>query len=204
MIKNYPLIAQNGFLYVVEANTIFHLGNYYIDDADIVREVTIDDNEYWKARPDYSKIIASNNPALSTLPSLPEMDEDLDALFLEAGGKYCEEHELEYRVARRFFITGYEAAFKQRMYSEEDMKKAFISGRKFQQGGKSAKEQPGRNEPDFDTFLKSLTKQPIAIEVEMKDEGGWAGDFDEKQWWMERLVPKVDSNNKIIGRYIYA
>lgn len=67
------------------------------------------------------------------------------------------------------FILGVEVGYgkgRENMFTEEQMEQAFIAGRKFQTGGRTAKDQPYRNEPDFDVFIKSLKQPKVEIEFD--------------------------------------
>lgn len=46
-------------LLVLSDKTPNKLGDWYLDDTDAIRQTVTEDEEYWKARPDYKKIIAA-------------------------------------------------------------------------------------------------------------------------------------------------
>lgn len=157
------------------------------------------------------KIIATTDPSLG-LPLLPAIEEntlqqlvdELPVDWLGTGGlgsnpdKEAEDWKKRWDVA-------YKAA-KAKQYTEEDMRKAFIAGRKFQQGGKSAKEQPERNEPDFTDFIQYLNPKPVAVELEMKDIGGeeWMGDNENGEpFWNEILIPRVENGFVKVKQWYY-
>lgn len=151
--------------------------------------------------PDYWKILASNDPALSILPSLPEIEDVFSTeMARELLLKYWSPVVLPETAACKI---GYKAASKQRMYSEEDMRKTFKAARK-------KDDFDGTYEyATFNCYAEALIKQPIAVEVEMqpilivaKVDLKLPTFFNEVH--ASKFEPKVDSNNKIIvKRWVY-
>lgn len=99
-------------------------------------------------------IIATNNTKFN-LPLLPEIDN------IEQLANNCAEEENKYNLdkvrTKINFIKGYKAA-KAKKYTEEDIWKIWIAGRKFQ----------SHNGPDFKEFIKTLSPKPIAVELEIQ------------------------------------
>jgi hypothetical protein len=147
----------------------------------------------------FKKIIAyqpkGNAPELD-LPLLPEMvvEDDVEKLAKETTKKYVNEREKQ--TAYLEFIEGYKAATK--VYSEEDLMRAFEVGRNFQLTG----------ENNFNELVRSLkqSKTPKWFVAEMKTV--WNRNTD-------RNVPTKDDLDKelktttfngktyLIGKYIY-
>lgn len=101
------------------------------------------------------------------LPLLPEWREDLndhiyDLAYDATGTEYGTTDQFDQGLIKGFVI-GYKAT-QHRQFTIEDMRKSFIAGRKFKQGGKYSPDQPERNEPDFEPFIKLLTTQQLPKE----------------------------------------
>lgn len=63
-------------LLVVRDETPNKIGDWYIDDTNTIRQTVTEDEEYWKARPDYKKIIAAY-PTLAGAYSQKSYSKDL-------------------------------------------------------------------------------------------------------------------------------
>src|SRR5690606_23945131 len=50
-------------LYILSYEDI-QVGDFYIDDCNLIRQAITSDKDYWASRPDYKKIIATTNEEL--------------------------------------------------------------------------------------------------------------------------------------------
>lgn len=99
-------------------------------------------------------IITTNNPTFG-LPLLSEIEENIDQIY----GNYCRENPEE-RIVYNDFEHGYKAA-KAKQYTEEDMRKAYQSGKRSEYEG-------AKNDDSwFNGFIQTLSPKPIAVEIEM-------------------------------------
>lgn len=229
--KKYTLILLDGFLYMVDEKP---KGNVYIrpdSPCGTIKGSLVDMQPTGLSGlfghvPIDIPILASNNSALSILPSLPEIEDNpLDRrkpvylvqnnkagkggnltidvqLFedLEEAKKWCN-NEDHLQIITEWIVT----AYKQRMYSEEDILRALALYRKL---GLNVDKTVRKNIDELEKkVLSHLTKQPKFIDVEIKCKG------EEEAKKQPNVVhshcqycvwiPKVDSNNTIIGKYIY-
>jgi len=199
MTKIYDLIHLNNHIYMVDKDKILTIGTKYIDDTDAIREAVIDDPEYWKARSDYNKILASTDKSLG-LPLLPNIKENIEQLAIEIirrrGGweHLFINNKLIHKappVPTGFWrdvnniIEGYKAASAKK-YTEEDMREAYNFGVSAAQ----------ETHLPFEDIIQSLNPLPIKVEVEMQ---GYTYDYrniptitvpDTMTWLL-----KVDKNN---------
>lgn len=108
------------------------------------------------------------------LPLIPEVEDDVKSIASKwaiTEGLVGEDNLGTNSALNKGFIAGYKKARKKE-FTEDDMFKSFIAGRKFQQGGASASPsrggQPERNEPDFPEFIHTIKRKPIQVKVEME------------------------------------
>lgn len=194
MTKQYPIIELNSFLYAVNKDITLNVSEFY-PNLDSIRNV----------------IIGSSNPALSTLPSLPEIEEDIEELARNNNSPllgYDGDKGIAGKIftcAIKNFKDGYRAASKNK-YSEEEAFGALVIAIELWQ----LKSDDGNLKILYDTFKETLktidmAPKPIAIEVEMKFKEAFGAidcsDPDDGPYGS--YYPKVDKDNKILGRYIY-
>lgn len=137
-------------------------------------------------------VLASNDPILSTLPSLPEIEEDWRIAFTKVFPKIDKVVWLDPTAANNLkdgFMEGYKAASKKNVYSEANVRKALVM-KNIGYG--------------VEHIIKSLKPAPKAIECEMEDVTDYSYhtriDVAREPHWK----PKVDKDNKIIvKRWIY-
>lgn len=199
-MKRLPLIHLNGESYAVGEPTKDIKSGYFMHPKNVLFPVT---ETYIKGpiSTGYMKPVLYTTDKSLNLPLLPAVEEDINKIPYEVASEIMEKHWTPVTGPEILaYKLGYKAASKKK-YSEEDMEAAVAFGITLER----FKTDPHKlsDTEEFKGFIQSLNPLPIAIEVEMEDQGGWAGDFDERKFWMERLVPKVDKTNTIIGRYIY-
>lgn len=219
MTKQYPLIALNGSLYMVDKEAEIAPGDMlYSPELRAIVGPTKDRHIWIKGE---YRIIASNDPALSTLPSLPEIETG-KYIWVVYNPKAGKEQNTTIRVQgfedekdADKFMQGYPHLImlqewvvdsKQRMYSEKEIQKALDM---------FTDEAPGFYVKKHFFENLSVISYPTAIEVDLTLIGAsWCSVCKDyaTQDCLDRHVqgigearykPKVDSNNKIIGRYVY-
>lgn len=152
------------------------------------------------------KIVMTNDPAGKTFKGVLQLPEELPSWTPEFDKKWQEIDEeekesIEEIDALTWFCEGYKAARGQ--YSEEAMRAAYKAGAEY---GKDYPEQIDHILPT----LKSLSKVPIAIEVEM-EEKLTLDETPEGEGWINTdwsqgasLWIRIKNNNGVVvGRYIY-
>lgn len=195
MKKKYPIIQVGEFLYAVDKEKRPKdrhpcISYHKETEAPMFDEHYYEEDEsYYVYKP--SLIVATNNPSLKGVLELPPIEEDIP--------------EYKADIPERLFMwwidkeiqdaykAGYKAAQAKGKYTEEDMRKAFKAGMHF---GIDGMDNPGCNE-----YLKSLSKVPKAIEVEMEKPIKLRTEsMGADELWSD---PKPKSNNNIIvGKYI--
>jgi hypothetical protein len=167
----------------------------------------------------YDEVLASNDPSLTDIPQLPEIEENIeeqafDFLSKERFGNYKEGHSDGNKTVVSMLVKFSKTALKDgKKYTEEDMLKAIQYGKTID---------PDDNllyGKEYTQFMVSLRPLPIAIEVEIEDnqcDGCNAGlplvNGIHKDHQLMGIActanrytkPKVDQNNQIIiKRWIY-
>ena len=155
---------------------IIQINDYAVvisDDEIKINDFITDNYKVWKWKDNCSllgkkKVIATIAPYfIEGLPmlELPNQEEDVDKFYLRDLGNECfiKMKDLNPSGGIKEFIRmavefGYKAAQKQ--YSEEDMRKAFETGRNYQLTG----------ENNFNELLQSLQKKQFPIAVELTEE----------------------------------
>lgn len=87
MTKKYNIIHIDNYMYGVDSKSVNNINNsdYYILNSTIFKADMVIDGIIWNKSPLYAKhktyqgkkIIFSNNPALTSLPLLPPIEEDI-------------------------------------------------------------------------------------------------------------------------------
>jgi hypothetical protein len=131
----YPVIKTDSYLLIVNDDKI-RMGDYYIDGYFFLRNVVVDDSEYWSNRKDYKKLIAhrpfNNAPYIDGLDVLPPNWRD--------NGEEDDVKKLaeDYTSKRNYlteeaqgFIDGHNKAREKYKFTEEDMLQAAKYGYEF-------------------------------------------------------------------------
>ena len=72
-----------------KSNPLTHIkeGDYYIDDADIIRKAITSDSSYWGARNCYSKIVATTDNSKESKLNLPLINDSFVEDYVKSQGK---------------------------------------------------------------------------------------------------------------------
>lgn len=120
---------------------------WYVDDTNTIRKSITNDADYWKARKDYTKIIAQL-PSEKTLDGIPLCEE----IRAEELAEKLLQNQLNYYINEKHtqdecidFIIGFKISMKisynlsksDGVFNESDMKRMFECGRNFQLTGEN-------------------------------------------------------------------
>lgn len=169
---------------------------------------------------DCFKIIFTNNPSLG-LPLLPDIEEDVEKLAKNASIKYCEkwwpnqsDRYIDAALINHTngFLEGYKAASAKK-YTEEDIRKAIDFGEAMRGEKSTINENFGSPfieyegaQKEIETYIQSLFPKPIAVEVEMIDNGhevDMEGRGGSDIGWLEKWEPKIIFNKVQVKQWIY-
>lgn len=200
MNKTYPLVHLNGYMYMIDSDIRGKRGWNWI--ISLSRAIKLErDYEKHSAEWMFARLIVATTDKFANLPLLPEVEEDVNKL-AEKEFPYQfrynpRKKEVSDRITmqyRSIWKKGYKAASAKK-YSEEDMQFMFKQG---------ARAGLGKNET-FEHSLEMLKKEPIAVEVEMRE--AWkivdhtpSGDniYQPEIW-----VPKTTNNIVHVVKWIY-
>ncbi len=138
----YPVIKTDSYLLIVSDDKI-RMGDYYIDGYFFLRNVVVDDSEYWSNRKDYKKLIAhrplNNAPYIDGLDVLPPNWRDSgDKDDVEQLAEEHAEHQFKgisdrtsMFECKNDFKSGYQEAREKYKFTEEDMLQAAKYGYEF-------------------------------------------------------------------------
>jgi hypothetical protein len=138
----YPVIKTDSYLLIVSDDKI-RMGDYYIDGYFFLRNVVVDDSEYWSNRKEYKKLIAhrplNNAPHIDGLDVLPPSWRDNgDKDDVEQLAEEHAEHQFKgisdrtsMFECKNDFKSGYQEAREKYKFTEEDMLQAAKYGYEF-------------------------------------------------------------------------
>ncbi len=138
----YPVIKTDSYLLIVSDDKI-RMGDYYIDGYFFLRNVVVDDSEYWSNRKDYKKLIAhrplNDSPYIDGLDVLPPNWRDNgDKDDVEQLAEEHAEHQFKgisdrtsMFECKNDFKSGYQEAREKYKFTEEDMLQAAKYGYEF-------------------------------------------------------------------------
>lgn len=185
----YEIIHLNGFMYAVPDSV-----KEYVERT----KHNILSSEAMKGQ-----IVATNDPSLN-LPLLPAMEEDVEKLALSFYPEIkhlnqASHTDIEKQIGKRIgFTEGYKAA-KAKQFTEEDMKKAYLSGyQRHEDQNLDMISLRGKNTPTTEQWLKSLKPLPIAVELGMQVITG------KGHGKRETKILKIDENNFVnVLKWVY-
>ncbi len=96
--KNLDVEAKNKQLIIISDDEIKN-NDYYVDDTNSIRKCVVNDDNYWRDRLSYKKIISSSNPQLN-LPLIPK---SFIEYFIEQYNKKNMIKEIEIECSKSFF-----------------------------------------------------------------------------------------------------
>ncbi len=138
----YPVIKTDSYLLIVSDDKI-RMGDYYIDGYFFLRNVVVDDSEYWSNRKEYKKLIAhrplNNAPYIDGVDVLPPNWRDSgDKDDVEQLAEEHAEHQFKgisdrtsMFECKNDFKSGYQEAREKYKFTEEDMLQAAKYGYEF-------------------------------------------------------------------------
>jgi hypothetical protein len=138
----YPVIKTDSYSLIVNDDKI-RMGDYYIDGYFFLRNVVVDDSEYWSNRKDYKKLIAhrplNNAPYIDGVAVLPPNWRDSgDKDDVEQLAEEHAEHQFKgisdrtsMFECKNDFKSGYQEAREKYKFTEEDMLQAAKYGYEF-------------------------------------------------------------------------
>lgn len=104
--------------------------DWYIDDANQIRQVLVEDDEYWESRRHYTKILYTDNTfKLEGVPQF-ELEDDNEAHNFAYTQSLFSNKEMQ-NISYYNLRLGYESAQSKYQYTEEDLRKAFEAGKHF-------------------------------------------------------------------------
>lgn len=219
MTKQYPIIKIKDHLYMVDKGATILVEDFVLTPSQMLKVgsqialehylhyLSLGSGEKW------DKIIATTDTSLG-LPLLPAIEEDLKFLQTLADSSFNEfrernpiipaKHILPFKTG---YIKGYKAASKKK-YTEEHIKKAIELAQtteNLESFGSTITFKYSHPEE----IISQLTPTPIAVEVEMVDNGypvdmeGLGGmELGECQWF-EKWELKIVNNFVIVKKWIY-
>jgi hypothetical protein len=201
MTKRYELIHLNGQMYMVDGIPSL-TGEWYIDDADAIRQSVTDNTEYWLKREGYKKIVATTDPSLG-LPLLPDIEEDVASMLLKRLA------ELGFPKMKTEEIHNWSSqivAAKAKQYTKEDMWDAARFG--YDTANNNADDEGTQmTGEEFQAFLQKLRPLPIAVEVEMVEVDNGDTEHDEGGTLpgavTSELEPVIENGKIVVRKWIY-
>lgn len=205
----HKLINNGQYLLVVSDDEIKYK-EWYIDDANQVRQCVVLDTDYWKTRKDYKKIIShlplNNSPILQNVDLLPplEQEDDVEKLAREFyPNPYVVDMGIDITFAfRDGFQDGFLKAKEKYKYTEEDMTNCVKH---------ILTELNTHNEVDkpinfvwidsFNRFIQSLSKPRLPVAFNTKELIN--SNLNGKNIMSEYYTKNSQGQNVWVGNYIF-
>lgn len=207
MTKTYPIIPLNGFLHAVDKETesakfvylpTLHRIEKYKSDKETAKE--IDEMIEAGERPTYRTIeawavVASNDPSLTDVPKLPEIEDTILKTTREVIGSDKRFTTDDLDKIMLGYQLGYKAASKKK-YTEEQVKNLYLGT--LQNIGTSVKQE---QMPTWEQAKAMLERQAIPKEVELEMDMKW--DYSGAPPACSYFIPKVENGFVIIKSWKY-
>jgi hypothetical protein len=204
-------IEEGDYILTTKTSNIYKADSLeYLESHNMIEDF---DKSYYINSKYSKKIIAclpKNNTPQLDLPLLPEMvvEEDVEKLAKIATSKLVYSGPTASRSAECFiWIKGYKAATK--VYSEEDLRKAFEAGNK--RGWSGYPDTDNGTQPKFEEFIQSLKQHQtpkwfVAEKEYLSNTGEWKPVLLPSEWEIDTQVrlktTTINGKTYLVGTYL--
>jgi len=198
--KQYPIVSFNNELHMIDNDAPFGDNVYYYDTKQ--EQVRHGSNNH--ATGGYKKKIEATTDKSLGLPLLPAMDEEDNNDFIS--DVWCH---IVSDFSHNSFVHAAKAILKAntKKYTEEDIKNAYengmIDGRALTKTGLDWLQFNNQIESKTQKYLKSLSKVPIAVEVETSSSTFTTHGRGEDMKNVTEWYPKIENGFIKVIRWIY-